>query len=103
MAGGDLKGIMIHETRSSFDRTRNSAGAAFPQAVNQYATPDRVNEEDSAAMLPSGPDMALQGIIPKPGQLMGPFKRQSSQLRGQRELILQSHNTSGNQMTAMAK
>ena len=78
MAGGDLKGIMIHETRSTFERTRNSAAAAFPQAANQYATPDRVNDEDSIAMQPSGPDMAVQGMIPKPGQLMGQFKQRSS-------------------------
>ena len=54
IAGGDLKGIMIHETRSSFDRSRNSGAAAFPQA-NHYQTPVRDNKtgliEDDSVVL----------------------------------------------------
>lgn len=98
VTGGDLKGIMIHETtRTSFDRARNSVQAGqYPQQVQRYQTTpvqDHFNTEVAEdSLVIHNTQMGFGDMMPKP-DFMQNFKQRSSQLRSQRELQLHNYRS----------
>ena len=87
---GDLKGIMINESRTSLQRNANYQSPATRH--NRYHT----EVDDSILVMqgqPLGPHVdhvknEMMRNLPRPGDFMGQFKQRSSQLRGERELQL---------------